>query len=73
MTFLSTFGRFAGVSLEKGISLADLFELRRQRKTLASLTDRELRDIGLTPDDVTQEITRSVFDVPCHWRSQARR
>lgn len=68
MTFLNTFGRFAGVSLDKGLSLADLFELRRQRKTLASLTDRELRDIGLTPYDVEQEVSRSAFDVPGHWK-----
>lgn len=67
MTFLSTFGRFAGVSLDKGISLADLFELRRQRKTLATLSDRELRDMGLTPYDVKQEVSRSIFDVPCNW------
>lgn len=67
MTFLSTFGRFAGVSLDKGLSLADIFELRRQRKALAGLTDRELRDIGITQYDVEQEVSRSAFDVPCNW------
>lgn len=67
MTFLSTFGRFTGLSLEKSLTLADIFELRRQRNELSKLSDDMLRDIGLTPDDVTQELSRSAFDVPRGW------
>lgn len=66
--FLNTLSRFAGLSSEKGPSLTDILALHRQRVQLASLTDRELRDMGLTPDDVTQELTRSPFVVPCNWR-----
>jgi len=68
MAFLNTLGRFAGLSLEKGPSLSDLLALRRQRVKLASLSDHELQDIGLTPNDVSQELSRSLFDVPCNWR-----
>lgn len=64
MTLLNTFGRIAGLSLEKGLTLAEIRDVRRQRKALADLDDRQLRDIGLTTYDVAKEISRSVFDVP---------
>ncbi|CUI77665.1 DUF1127 domain-containing protein [Cognatishimia activa] len=70
MAFLQTLSRFAGLSFEKAghknHSWQDLVELRRQRKVLGKLTDRELRDIGLTPYDVEREVSRSFFDVPSH-------
>lgn len=64
MTLLNTFGRIAGLSLEKGLTLTEIRDVRRQRRALADLDDRQLRDIGLTPYDVAKEISRSVFDVP---------
>lgn len=64
MTLLNTFGRIAGLSMEKGHTLQDILEVRRQRRALSKLTDRELRDIGLTPDDVANEVSRSIFDMP---------
>lgn len=64
MTLLNTFGRIAGLSLEKGLSLTTILEVHRQRQALAKLDDRALRDIGLTPYDVANEVSRSIFDVP---------
>ena len=64
MTLLSTFGRIAGLSSEKGLKLQDILDVRRQRNALSKLTDRELRDIGLTPYDVATEVSRSIFDLP---------
>lgn len=71
MAFLQTLSRFTGLSFEKAgqkeHNWRDLVELRRQRKVLGKLSDRELRDIGLTPYDVERELSRSFFDVPSHW------
>lgn len=39
-------------------SLASIIERRRQRRSLANLTDHRLRDIGLTRDDVKREIKK---------------
>jgi uncharacterized protein YjiS (DUF1127 family) len=40
------------------VSLAAVIERRRQRQSLANLTDHRLRDIGLTRDDVKREIKK---------------
>lgn len=40
---------------------------QRTRVALRDLTDRQLRDIGLTRSDVETEATRPIWDVPVHW------
>ncbi len=45
-----------------------LLSLRRSRLDLAGLSDDRLRDIGLTRDQVADEIARPVWDVPANWR-----
>ena len=64
MTLLNTFGRISGLSLEKGVTVREIFEVQRQRRVLAQLDEDQLRDIGLTANDVTAELARSVFDIP---------
>jgi uncharacterized protein YjiS (DUF1127 family) len=41
--------------------------LRRQRLHLAELDERQLRDIGVTPDQMRAEANRPIWDVPAHW------
>ncbi len=36
----------------------------KERRALARLDDRALKDIGLSPADVEHEMNRSIFDVP---------
>lgn len=40
------------------------FEVARQRRELAGLDARLLRDIGLTEADVARETARSFWDIP---------
>jgi uncharacterized protein YjiS (DUF1127 family) len=42
--------------------------LSRSRKRLSALDDRELADIGLTPELAKTEASRPFWDVPAHWR-----
>lgn len=67
MTFLDTFGRFAGLSSEKGRTLTDLLTLRRQRNELSRLSPHMLDDLGISEHDAQVEAKRSVFDFPCRW------
>ncbi|SNR56927.1 DUF1127 domain-containing protein [Paracoccus sediminis] len=53
-------------SLGKRILTA--LSVRRSRLDLSQLGDDQLRDIGLTRDQVTQEIARPIWDVPRNWR-----
>jgi uncharacterized protein YjiS (DUF1127 family) len=48
--------------------LAQVQGLFRQRRSLATLDDHLLRDIGLTPEQARHEATRPIWDVPAHWR-----
>lgn len=41
--------------------IAAAFELRKQRKTLGSLTETQLNDIGLTFEDVAAENAKSLW------------
>lgn len=41
--------------------------LHRQRRQLAQLDDRALRDIGLTREEARSEAARPVWDAPAHW------
>ncbi|WP_246054848.1 DUF1127 domain-containing protein [Paracoccus gahaiensis] len=45
-----------------------MFDVRRTRLDLDRLTDDQLRDIGLTREDVEAEMNRPLWDVPAHWR-----
>lgn len=40
----------------------------RSRRALAALQPHHLRDVGLSSEQVAQEIARPVWDVPSHWR-----
>jgi uncharacterized protein YjiS (DUF1127 family) len=51
-----------------GKRILNLISLRRSRLDLGSLTDEQLRDIGLTRDQVAKEIERPIWDVPSNWR-----
>ncbi|MGZ3216971.1 DUF1127 domain-containing protein [Paracoccus sp. T5] len=48
--------------------LLTVFDVQRTRIDLARLGDDQLRDIGLTRDQVEAEIARPVWDVPTNWR-----
>ena len=62
----------AGLGLSARPSLGKrilaLLSLRRSRTDLAHLSDDQLRDIGLTRDQVAEEIARPIWDVPANWR-----
>ena len=45
-----------------------MFDVRRSRIALDRLTDAQLADIGLTREQVAEEIARPAWDVPTHWR-----
>lgn len=51
-----------------GKRILTLLSLRRSRLDLAGLSDEQLRDIGLTRDQVADEIARPIWDVPNNWR-----
>lgn len=42
-------------------------DLYRQRNALRGLTDAQLKDIGLTPDEALTEASRPLWDAPHHW------
>ena len=43
------------------------YEISRERRHLAHLTERELNDLGLTKSDVEAELRRAAWDAPNHW------
>ncbi|MFV0382835.1 DUF1127 domain-containing protein [Paracoccus sp. (in: a-proteobacteria)] len=45
-----------------------MFDLRKTRIDLSRLTDEQLHDIGLTRDEVEEELSRRMWDVPPNWR-----
>jgi uncharacterized protein YjiS (DUF1127 family) len=51
-----------------GKRILTLLSLRRSRLDLAGLSDEQLHDIGLTRDQVADEIARPIWDVPANWR-----
>jgi uncharacterized protein YjiS (DUF1127 family) len=46
--------------------LSTLLSVWEERRTLASLDERTLADLGLSKADVEREATRSMFDIPCN-------
>ncbi|WP_068113843.1 DUF1127 domain-containing protein [Tropicimonas marinistellae] len=47
--------------------LIAMVALHKQRRDLARLDDRALRDIGISRYEASVEANRSVWDVPQHW------
>lgn len=47
----------------------DMIALHKQRRDLARLDDRALRDIGVTRNEAEAESTRPAWDVPHFWMS----
>lgn len=45
-----------------------ILDVRKSRIDLARLSDEQLRDVGLTRNDVEQELARPSWDVPSNWR-----
>lgn len=45
-----------------------MFDVRKTRVDLSKLTDKQLRDVGLTREDVEAELACPVWDVPPNWR-----
>lgn len=50
-------------------ALKGAMETRKQRRQLASMSAHQLADIGLERTDVIQELNRSVWDAPAHWKA----
>ena len=48
--------------------LQTVLDRRVERRQLLALDERDLRDIGLTRDQVADEIARPIWDVPSNWR-----
>ena len=60
---ISRGGVLPGLSLSRLVSLIGrAMERRRQRRDLMELTDRELRDIGISPAQARREAGRSFWD-----------
>ena len=47
--------------------LLDMVALHRQRRDLAKLDDRALKDIGVSRYEAQIEAARPAWDVPHHW------
>lgn len=45
-----------------------MFDMHKSRIDLSRLTDDQLRDVGLTREDVEAELARPAWDVPTNWR-----
>lgn len=46
------------------------FDTRRTVIEISSLSDEQLKDIGLTRADIQQEVAKSLWDAPSHWRER---
>jgi len=44
--------------------------LRKERLELRSLSDSQLKDIGITPDQARKEADRPAWDVPSNWHER---
>lgn len=50
-------------------TLTTWIALARQRRALASLSDAQRDDIGISTQEAKKEAKRAFWDVPPHWRS----
>ena len=60
--------RLGGVFQALKLGLTRARAVRCQRRDLARLDDRMLRDIGLTRTEARREAQRAVWDAPETWR-----
>ena len=67
MALMSTFSHSIALHRAQRLSLMDVFSLARQRRALASLDTRALKDLGITREEALKEANRSVWDVPNYW------
>lgn len=51
-----------------GKRILNMLSVQRSRHDLANLSDDQLRDIGLSREQVNHEIARPIWDVPANWR-----
>ena len=51
-------------SMKVSLPLGEWVRVARERRQLAALGDRELRDMGLEPDAVAREAARPFWDLP---------
>ena len=58
-------GRYRRTSLLTLIRKA--IELKRQRRSLLRLSNRQLADIGISRDDAQREAARPIWDIPADW------
>lgn len=72
VTLISARQAVAGQSLPASLSwgrrILTMLSVRRSRLDLSQLSDAQLSDIGLSRDQVAQEIARPLWDVPSNWR-----
>ena len=62
--FVSLLSTIRYLSRDLGAKWKLIKQIRSERRTLSHLSDYQLRDIGLTRDQVNQEVSRSIFDTP---------
>ncbi|RYH11832.1 DUF1127 domain-containing protein [Tropicimonas sp. IMCC6043] len=69
MSVHSTNTHFLGTSRHPGLlhRIMEVLAVRKQRRDLAQLDDRALRDIGVSRDEADLEASRPAWDVPHHW------
>ncbi|WP_120636122.1 DUF1127 domain-containing protein [Ruegeria sp. EL01] len=48
--------------------ITNAMSLKRQRRSLAELDDRALKDIGVTRSEADIEVGRYIWDAPEFWR-----
>lgn len=63
--FSSTYLTVARKPARKG--LFAYLDLYKQRKTLPTLTDSQLKDVGLSRAEALMEARRPLWDAPHHW------
>lgn len=50
-----------------------VLKVRAERRALMALSERELKDIGLTRSGASAEASRELFDLPAQWPVDRRR
>ena len=72
MTYLTDTRSLTRSPRLRRLGLFGYLALYRQRKALAALDDRALKDIGLTREEAMTEARRPVWAAPHHWFSPLR-
>lgn len=63
--FIPSPSRLSKISLGQRFSLMGV--MRKERAELANLTDQQLMDIGVTPDQARNEAAKPAWDMPKNW------